>query len=127
MATRFFHLVLLTAALFGVLGQGVALAMSPNCDAAMEQAAQAQSAKSMPMAGKMDCCPEARSDKKGFKPAKDIMPNCQMMAGCYVSLAMGSFSVVPVLIPIKGSTADRALVRRLAGRATPPVPPPPTI
>lgn len=124
---RFFHLALLIGALVGFLGQGVAMAMSPNCDAAMVQHAKVQSAKTMPTAGMMDCCPEAQSGKNGSKHDAHMMPNCPMMAGCFLSLAMGSVSAVPALIPIKGATADWAFVTRLASRATAPEPPPPTI
>ncbi|MEO7247502.1 MAG: hypothetical protein ABIW31_03530 [Novosphingobium sp.] len=124
---RFIHLALLIGALLGFLGHGVAMAMSPNCDAAMVQPARAQLAKNMSTAGTMDCGSETSSGKNGSKPVKDTMPNCPMMAGCFVSLAMGSVPAMPAMIPIKGATAYWALVTRLASRATAPEPPPPTI
>lgn len=124
---KFFPLALLIGAVLGLFGHGVVLAMSPNCAAASVQSANVQTATNMPMSGQMDCCPHAATGKNGSKPAKDTMPNCQMMAGSFVSLAIGDAPAVPTMIPSKAANADWPLVAQLASRATAPELPPPTI
>ena len=124
---RFLYLALLFGALFGFFGQGVAMAMAPNCEMAVAQRDAAESAKHVPMVGTMDCCPEPKSENTASKYAKDAMPNCPMMVGCFVSLALANAPAVPAVVTIKGATGNWAPVTRLSSRATTPEPPPPTI
>ena len=79
------------------------------------------------MAGKMDCCPETQPGKNGSKPVKDTMPNCPMMTGCFVSLAVADEPAVSAMIAIKAVSANWPLAAQLANRETAPEPPPPTI
>jgi hypothetical protein len=124
---RFFHLALLIGALFGLFGQGVAMAMSPHCAAVIAQSAKAQTAANMPMSGAMDCCPDATPGKNGSKPAKDMMPDCPLMAGCFVSLTLDEAVVLSPIESIKPAAAVWSPVTLLVGRSTAPDLPPPTI
>ena len=123
---RYFRLALLIGALFGLIGQSVAMAMSPNCATAMMQPAKAQASKHMAM-DKMDCCPESADSNHGSKPSKDGMPGCPMMAGCFVSFALSDAPVLPAVTPIKPAPFVWSLASHLSGRSTAPEPPPPTI
>ena len=125
---RFINLALLVGALLGLFGQGVALAMSPNCAAAMVmQPVKVQAARGMQMAGKMDCCPGEATGKHGSQPSKDTSSTCPMMAGCLAALAFSDFPVIAVRAPIESSVTKWSLVTQFFGRSTAPEPPPPTI
>ena len=124
--TRYFRLALLIGALFGLMGQSVAMAMSPNCAAAMMQPAKADASKHMAM-GKMDCCPEVAGSKHDSKPSSDGMPGCPMMAGCFVTLAMNDVPWLPEVAPIKAAPFVWSRTSQMLGRSTAPEPPPPTI
>ena len=124
----FFHLALLIVALFGLIGQSAAIAMSPHCAMMMDAPAKAQSAKAMAMAsGEMDCCPGTAPAKHDSKPSNDMMQGCLMMSGCYISLAVddkatfsSGFRVLPVV-------AIWPLSAQLTGRSVPPEQRPPSI
>ena len=124
---RLFHLALLLSALFGFVAQGVVMAMAPGCEMAMPRMATTQSTKAMPMVGKMACCPKTHSGKAGSKPAKNLMQNCPMMAGGFVSLAFVDTPALPAMIATSAQITDWPLAMQLANRATAPEPPPPTL
>ena len=125
---RFLHLALLIGALFGLIGQGAAIAMSPHCAMMMDATAKTQSAKAMVMAsGQMDCCPEAAPAKHGSKPSKNMMPNCLMMTGCFISLAVGDTPALSANIKIIPVAAIWPLATQLTGLSVPPEQKPPSI
>jgi hypothetical protein len=124
---RFYHLALLIGALLGLFGQGVAMAMSPHCTAAIAQYAKAQTAANISLHGNMDCCPDAKTGKNDSKSAKDMMPECPMMAGCFVSLTLDEVVVFSPIKSIKPAAAVWSPVTLLVGRSTAPDLPPPTI
>ena len=123
---RYFHLALLIGALFGLMGQSVAMAMSPNCAAVMMQPAKAEASKHRTM-GTMDCCPEAAGRKHDSKPSKEGMRGCLMMGGCFVSFALNDTPALPAVTPIKPPLFTWSLASQLVGRSTAPEPPPPTL
>ena len=124
---QFLRLALLIGALFGFFGQGIAMALSPNCAAAMMMLGQDKAAHAMPMASKMDCCPDAPIGKHGSKPAKDMIPNCPMMAGGHSALAFGDAPRLLEIVQINPAIPDWSIMAQLASRSTTPEPPPPTI
>ena len=125
---RFLHLALLIGALFGFIGQSAAIAMSPHCAMMMDAPAKTQSAKVMAMAsGQMDCCPEAAAAKHGSKPSKNMMPNCLMMTGCFISLAVGDTPALSANIKIIPVAAIWPLATQLTDRSVPPEQKPPSI
>ena len=128
---RFVRLALLICTLFGLLGHGIAVAMSPSCSAAMMQSANADTAKHMAM-GKMDCCPDGATGNHGSKHSKGNMPNCpmqncSMMSGNLGLFALNSAPVLPAVMPPKPALFTWSIASQLVGRSTAPEPPPPTI
>ena len=126
---RFFHLALLIGALFGLVGQSAAIAMSPHCAMMMDAPANAQAAKAaMPMAsGEMDCCPKAAPAKHDSKSSNEMMQGCLMMSGCFMSLAVDDtplFSSDFRLLPV---AAIWPLATQLSGRSVQPEQRPPSI
>jgi hypothetical protein len=125
---RFFHLALLIGALFGLIGQGAAIAMSPNCSAMMDMPAMAQSAKAISIAsGQMDCCPKAAPAKHDSTPSKDMMQGCLMMSGCFMSLAVDNTPALSAHVALKPVAAIWPLATQLSGRSVPPEQRPPSI
>ena len=126
---RFFHLVLLIGALFGLVGQSAAIAMSPDCAVMMDAPAKAQSVKAaMPMAsGQMDCCPNAAPAKHDSKASKNMMQGCLMMSGCFVSLAVNDTSVFSSDFVMNPVAAIWPLATQLTSLSVPPEQRPPSI
>ena len=125
---RFLHLALLIGALFGFIGQSAAIAMSPHCAMMMDATAKTQSVKVTVLAsGQMDCCPEAAPAKHDSKPSKNMMPNCLMMTGCFISLAVGDTPALSANIKLVPVAAIWPLAAQLTGRSVPPEQKPPSI
>ena len=126
--TGIFRLALLISALLSLFGQGVAMAMSPNCAAVMVmQPGNVQAAGGMQMADKMDCCPDEANGKQSSHSSKDKSSTCPMMASCLSVLAFSDLQAFSVRIPVKSSVTDWLLAAQFVGRSTAPEPPPPTI
>jgi hypothetical protein len=69
---HYLRVALLIGALLGLLGQGVAIAMSPNCATSMVvQPGKVQAAGGMQMVGVTYCCARDATGKHDSKPAKD--------------------------------------------------------
>ena len=124
---RIFHLALLACALFGLAGQSAANAMSPHCEPMMERPVAAHSVPDMAMAAVMDCCPQSTPAKHDPKPGKEMMPNCLMMTGCAISLAVDNSPQFSSHFAMKPVAAIWPLATQLSGRSVPPEQRPPSI
>jgi hypothetical protein len=121
----YLRLALLIGALLGLFGQGVAMAMSPNCATAMVmQPAKASAAAGMQMLGVTDCCAGDATGNHDTKPVKDTSTTCPIMAGCLSAMTFGEPAALVARAPIKSNVTHLALVTQLSSRATLPEPPP---
>lgn len=119
---------LLLAAIFGLVGQGVAFA-APPC--AVMQKAEA-SAMAGPMAGMPDCdMGQHKTDpiksNGGTTPCKDMTPGCLAMAGCAALVAVDSLTPT-VDAPMLVASVDLwPATPVLLGRSIAPDPDPPSL
>lgn len=110
-----FPLLLLLGALFGLFGQGMALAAAPA----------AQASQAISVAAESDCMKAMQKDPSG-EPCKGITLDCIAAMGCVVPFTQPNEqpSLSAPLLPTSIEVAS--LVTPLSGRDPSPEPEPPT-
>jgi hypothetical protein len=119
---RWFSLVLLLAAMLGLLGQEAVFARAMPIEQTEQMvAAPEMSAECAEMMGLTK--PQPQPDQQ---PCKGMTPDCIAKMGCAVPLALIPPALIAPPIQLHATTPPQTPVVRLVGRNTGPEPDPPT-
>ncbi len=119
---RWFSLVLLLAAMLGLLGQEAVFARAMPIEQTEQMvAAPEMSAECAEMMGLTK--PQPQHDRQ---PCKGMTPDCIAKMGCAVPLALIPPALIAPPIQLHATTPPQTPVVRLVGRNTGPEPDPPT-